>query len=123
MGLKARLVAKWYDQEEGVDFIETFNHVVRTATVRLVLHTAVTQRWYIKKLYVKNSFIHGDLKETVYMMQPPGFVDPHRPDYVCKLKKFIYGLKQALRACFDKFSTYLLQFSFICSLFDHSLFI
>lgn len=120
--LKARLVAKGYEQEEGVDFVETYSLVVRTATVRTVLHTAVTQKWDIKQLDVKNAFLHGDLKETVYMVQPPGFEDPDKPHYLCKLKKAIYGLKQAPRAWYDKFSSYLLEFGFFCSHSDPSLF-
>jgi len=96
--LKARLVAKGYEQEEGVDYVETYSHVVRTATVRSILHVATIHKWEIKQLDVKNAFLHGDLKETVYMYQPPGFENKDRPDYICKLNKAIYGLKQAPRA-------------------------
>ncbi|KAG7539479.1 Ribonuclease H-like superfamily [Arabidopsis suecica] len=121
--LRSRLVAKGYEQEEGIDFLETYSPVVRTATVRMVLHTAVTERWDIKQLDVKNAFLHGDLQETVYMRQPPGFEDKEKPDHVCLLHKAIYGLKQAPRAWFDKFSSYLIEFGFICSTRDPSLFI
>lgn len=121
--LRSRLVARGNQQEEGLDFLETFSPVVRTATIRIVLHVAVIKKWQIKQLDVQNAFLHGDLKETVYMVQPPGFEDKTRHDYVCKLKKAIYGLKQAPRAWFDKFSTFLLEFGFQCSFPDPSLFI
>lgn len=121
--LKACVVAKGYEQQEEIDYVETYSPVVRTATVRAVLHVATVKEWEIKQLDVKHAFLHGDLKETVYMVQPPGFKDPERPGYICKLKKAIYGLKQAPRAWFDKFSSYLLEFGFICSLSDPSLFI
>lgn len=80
--LRSRLVARGNEQEEGIDFLETFSPVVRTATIRTVLHVDVTKKWKIKQLDVQNAFLHGDLKETVYMTQPPGFVDSTRPDHV-----------------------------------------
>ena len=121
--LRARLVARGNQQEEGIDFLETFSLVVRTATIRTVLHVAITKGWSLRQLDVQNAFLHGELKETVYMIQPPRFEDATRPDYVCKLKKATYGLKQAPRAWFDKFSSFLLQFGFECSFPDPSLFI
>lgn len=121
--LRSRLVARGNEQEEGVDFLETFSPVIRTATIRTVLHVAVTKSWQIRQLDVQNAVLHGDLKEKVYMVQPPGYVDPSRPDHVWRLKKAIYGLRQAPRAWFDKFSNFLLEFGFQCSFPDPSLFI
>lgn len=121
--LKSRLVARGNEQEEWKDYIETFSPVVRTATKKTVLHVAVTKHWKIKQLDVQNAFLHGDLKETVYMKQPPGFEDPYKPDYVCKLKKAIYGLKHAPRAWFDNFTLFLIDFGFFCSFPDPSLFV
>ena len=68
---RSRVVARGDEQEEGVDFLETYSHVVRTATVRMILHITVVERWDIKQLDVKNAFLHGDLSEAVYMRQPP----------------------------------------------------
>ncbi|CAA7042627.1 unnamed protein product [Microthlaspi erraticum] len=120
--LKARLVAKGYDQEEGIDYLETYSPVVRTATIRMILDVATAKDWKLKQLDVSSAFLHGELKEPVYMTQPPGFVDPAKPNYVCKLTKALYGLKQAPRAWFDTFSNYLIDFGFQCSKSDPSLF-
>jgi len=121
--LKARLVAKGFHQEEGVDFTETFSPVVKHATIRIVLSVAIVQNWSIHQLDVKNAFLHGNLNETVYMEQPPGFVHPHKSQHVCLLKKSLYGLRQTSRAWFDKFSNFLLEVGFFCSTTDPSLFI
>lgn len=107
----------------GVDCDETFSPVVKPATIRTVLSIAMGKNWPIHQLDVKNAFLHGDLKETVYMHQPPGFVDPTAPHYVCRLRKSLYGLKQAPRAWYHRFATYLQHIGFVCAQSDNSLFV
>ncbi|GJX53389.1 ribonuclease H-like domain-containing protein [Tanacetum coccineum] len=75
---KARLVANGSSQQLGVDFDETFSPVVKPATIRTVLSLDVSRKWPIHQLDVKNAFLNGDLSETVYMHQPPGFVDARK---------------------------------------------
>uniref|UniRef100_A0A2N9J182 Integrase catalytic domain-containing protein n=1 Tax=Fagus sylvatica TaxID=28930 RepID=A0A2N9J182_FAGSY len=119
---KARLVAKGFHQQYGIDFEETFSLVVKPLTVRLILALAVTYNWPLRQLDVRNAFLHGVLKEEVYMMQPPGYVASNQPQHVCKLQKSIYGLKQAPRAWFESFTTQLLSLGFQASSADSSLF-
>lgn len=80
-------------------------------------------KWPLCQLDVNNAFLNEILTETVYMEQPPGYVDPQKPSHVCRLRKALYGLKQAPRAWFHRFSTFLKSISFINSRADTSLFI
>ncbi|KAK1626229.1 hypothetical protein QYE76_000544 [Lolium multiflorum] len=120
---KARWVVRGFSQRPGIDYDETFSPVVKPATIRLVLHIAVSSSWPIRQLDVKNAFLHGNLDEVVYCQQPPGFVDPSRPDHVCRLHKSLYGLKQAPRAWYQRFATYLATMGFTASKTDTSLFV
>ena len=94
---KARLVAQGYSQEKGVDYDEVFSPVARNKSVRSLLALANAHDLEIHQMDVKTAFLNGSLDCEIYMSQPEGFVDPDRPNHVCKLKKSIYGLKQSAR--------------------------
>jgi hypothetical protein len=120
---KARWVLWDFTQHLGVDYDETFSAVVKPATFRTVLATAVSRDWSILQLDMKNAFLHGTLSETVFCCQPTGFADPAHPDLVCRLHKSLYRLKQAPRAWYNRFTTYLTTLWFIEAMSDTSLFI
>ncbi|GJT12046.1 retrovirus-related pol polyprotein from transposon TNT 1-94 [Tanacetum coccineum] len=99
--LQARLVAKGYRQEEGIDFKESFAPVVRIEAIRIFIANAASKNMTIYQMDVKTSFLNGELKEEVYVSQPEGFVDPDHPTHVYRLKKALYGLKQVPRAWYQ----------------------
>nr|GFA05941.1 ribonuclease H-like domain-containing protein [Tanacetum cinerariifolium] len=96
---KSRLVVRGYRQEKGIDFEESFAPVARMEAIRIFLAYAAHKSFTVFQMDVKTAFLHGSLKEDVYVCQPEGFIDADHPSHVYKLKKALYGLKQALRAC------------------------
>jgi hypothetical protein len=95
---KARLVARGFEQKDGIDFLETFTPVVRWETIRILIAIATHLNWPIHQLDVLTAFLNGILKEDVYMYQPLGFIKEGAEHLVCKLHKSLYGLRQSPRA-------------------------
>ncbi|GJV49471.1 retrovirus-related pol polyprotein from transposon TNT 1-94 [Tanacetum coccineum] len=95
---KARLVARGYHQEEGIDFEESFSPVARLEALKIFIAYAAHKNMTIYQMDFKTAFLNGILREEVYVSKPDGFVDQDNPNHVYKLKKALYGLKQAPRA-------------------------
>lgn len=127
---KVRLVAKGYTQKEGLDFNETFSPVAKMVTIKLLLKISASKRWVLHQLDISNAFLNGELDEEIYMKLPDGYADrltkkgdsiPHNA--ALRLRKSIYGVKQASRQCFRKFSDSLLMMGFQQCHGDHTLFV
>nr|GEV48359.1 hypothetical protein [Tanacetum cinerariifolium] len=103
---KTRLVMRGYRQDEGIDFKESFAPVARIEAIRIFLAYTAHKGFIVYQMDMKTAFLHGSLKEDVYVCLPEGFIDADYPSHVYKLKKTLYGLKQAPRAWYDEMSTF-----------------
>nr|GEW56764.1 hypothetical protein [Tanacetum cinerariifolium] len=120
---KARLVARGYRQEEGIDFEESFALVAILEAIRIFLAYAAHKNMVVYQMDVKNAFLNDNMREEVYVSQPGGFVDIDNPNHVYKLKKALYGLKQAPRAWYDMLSLFLISQDYSKGSVDPTLFI
>lgn len=113
---KARLVIKGCAQKRGLDYEDTFSPVVRYNSMRFLFAMAVKHDLEIHQMDAITAFLQGDLEETIYMVQPECFV--HNNTKVCRLKKSIYGLKQASRIWNQQLDTQLKKFGMTQSAID-----
>jgi hypothetical protein len=119
---KARLVAKGYSQKHGEDYFETYAPVVKMSSLRLLIALAAEKDLVIRHIDVKTAFLNGDLDETIYMEQPEFFVQGGNEHKVCKLKRSLYGLKQAARCWNQKIHVKILSMGFTQSRYDECIY-
>ncbi|KAG8497106.1 hypothetical protein CXB51_008302 [Gossypium anomalum] len=115
---KARLVAKGYNQIPGVDFTDVFSPVVKHSSIRALLGIVAMHDLELEQLDVKTAFLHGELVEDIYMQQLESFTVLEKEDYVCLLKKSLYGLKQSPRQWYKRFDSFMTSHDFKRSSFD-----
>ncbi|KAG8490763.1 hypothetical protein CXB51_013984 [Gossypium anomalum] len=115
---KARLVAKGYSQIPGVDFTDVFSPILKHSSIRALLGIVAMHDLELEQLDVKTVFLHGELEEDIYMQQPEGFTVSEKEDYVCLLKKSLYGLKQSPRQWYKRFDSFMTSHDFKRSSFD-----
>ena len=109
---KSRIVAKGYLQKEGINFEESFAPVARLEAIIIMCAYACYKNFKLFQMNVNSAFLNGYIKKEVYVEQPPVFLDRKYPNDVFKLKKSLYGLKQASRAWYDMLSQFLLNNGF-----------
>ncbi|GJZ02247.1 retrovirus-related pol polyprotein from transposon TNT 1-94, partial [Tanacetum coccineum] len=108
---------------EGINFEESFTLVARLEAIWIFLAFSAFMNMVVYQMDVKTAFLNGNLREEVYVSQQDGFVDPDKPKYVYKLKKSLYGLKQAQHAWYDMLSSFLISQDFSKGLVDPTMFI
>ena len=109
---KTRLVAKGFTQKDGIDYKETFSPVSKKDSLRIIMALVAHYDLELHQMDVKTAFLNGNLEEEIYMDQPEGFLVKGKEHMVCKLKKSIYGLKQASRQWYLKFNDTITSFGF-----------
>ena len=109
---KAKLVVKEFQQKKGIDYSEIFSPIMKMSKIRLVLGMVVAKNLHLEQLDVKTTFLHGDLEEDIYMIQPEGFIVQGQENLVYKLRKSLYGLKQAPRQWYKKFDSFMHKIGF-----------
>ncbi len=120
---KARLVVKGNSQVHGVDYHDTFSHVVNITSIKMLMALAAANDFDVHQMDVKTAFLNGYLQETIYMEQPQGFIQLGTHHKACKLHKTLYGLKQSPRGWYEKTNSFILTSSFIKSLVDIKVYI
>jgi ATP-binding cassette subfamily B (MDR/TAP) protein 1 len=120
---KARVVAKGFRQEHGVDFDEIFSPVVKLSTLRFLLVVVAHEDMELLQLDVKTALLHSDLEEEIDMEQLQGFASIGREHLVCRLRKSLYGLKQAPRQWYRTFDDFVRSIGFLRSDEDHCLYV
>jgi len=108
--LNARLVIRGFIQQYGIDYQDVFSPVVKMATIRTIMAFAGEKNWPMFQLDVKNAFLHGELEDEVYFQMPKGIPNPANKVY--RLRKSLYGLKQASRHWFNKLKETLLSLGY-----------
>jgi hypothetical protein len=120
---KARLVAKGFTQKEGIDYTETFSPVSKKDSLHVIMALVAHFDLELQKMDVKMAFLNGDLEEEVYMKQPEGFPSSDGEQLVCKLKKSLYGLKQASHQWYLKFHNVISSFGFVENIMDQCIYL
>ncbi|GJS55423.1 copia protein [Tanacetum coccineum] len=119
---KARLVSQGYNQQEGIDYEETYVPIARLESIRILLAYACTLDFKLFQMDVKSAFLNGFINEEVYVAQPPGFINFAKPNHVYRLKKALYGLKQTPKAWYDRLKAFLIKHDYTMGMVDNTLF-
>jgi hypothetical protein len=115
---KARLVANGYSPREGMVFNEIFSLVAKHSSIRVLFTLIALFDLELERLDVKTAFLHGELKETIYMHQLKGFIVEGKEDHVCQLRRSLYGLKQSPKQWYKHFDCFMVGHGYTRSSHD-----
>ena len=113
---------KGFNQKKGIDFEEIFSLVVKMSSICVALGLTTRLNLEVEQLDVKTAFLHGDLEKEIYMQKPERFEVKGKEKLICKSKKSLYGLKQALRQWYKKFDSFMMSHGYNRTTSDHCMF-
>ncbi|GJS40074.1 retrovirus-related pol polyprotein from transposon TNT 1-94 [Tanacetum coccineum] len=116
------LFAQGYNQQESINYDETYAPVASLESIRILLAYAYALDFKLFQMDVKSAFLNGFINEEVYVAQPLEFIDFEKPDHVYKLKKALYGLKQAPKAWYNRLKAFLIKHEYKMGMVDNTLF-
>src|SRR5467141_3318193 len=117
------MVAKGFVQKPGIKYTETYAPVAHMASIRVLQHIGASLDWEIHQMDFKTAFLHGDLEEEVYMEQPECMKELGKEDWVCYMRKTLYGLMQAAWAWNIRLHRAMLEIGYVCISTDHCIYI
>ena len=120
---KARLCARGFLQRPGIDYEDTFAHVVRYESLRILLAIAAQEDLDIVQFDIKTAFLYGMLQEEIYIKVSEGLYISDSEVKACRLRKSLYGLKQAPKCWNEKFNSFLCKFGFVRCEYEWSIYI
>jgi hypothetical protein len=115
-------VAHGFYQKEGIDYEETFSSVARYTSIITIIAIVAKMKWKLHQMDVKTTFLNGVIEEEVYIEQPQGFEVEDINTHVYRLKKALFGLKQAPRALYGRIDSFLMSLGFTKSKDDSNLY-
>jgi hypothetical protein len=115
-------LAHGFSQKEGIDYEETFSLVERHTSIRTIMELAAKMKWKLHQMDVKTTFLNDVIEEEVYIEKPPSFEVQDNKTHVCKLKKIMYGMKQAPRSWYGRIDIFLMRLGFTKSKSDPNLY-
>lgn len=120
---KVRLVAQGFTQVPGIDYIDTFAPVAKFSTLRILLVLAAHYDWEVHQMEMKNANLNGELTKTIYMCEPPGFINSINPKHMCRLVCSLYGLRQSRCVWYQTLVHTFKDLGFTVCAVDHTVFV
>ena len=111
-GIKLVWLKKVLVKSLGLTVTNIFFPIAKHSSIHVILGMTAQNNYELEQMDVQIAFLHGELEDNIYMLQPEGFVDMEQEKLVCKLKRPLYGLKQSSRQWYKRFNSFISTLGF-----------